>query len=174
MNANTFFNGLRFSEYVFSGKINSYLFVDFDMIFIDEGFWRIAKGLLEEACIAKIVVENIDPDIHFKEEIQTADLPSKFLEIVNSETVEGYFDVPTSFHMITVLSIIYSTGDNDNLCILMDRDYSIAIVGFSNPRWRDHFYEYEIKDLPDYLRLTFAGKELPGNLKDSLRSNWGY
>lgn len=174
MHVNIYLSEHRFPQYVFSENIKSYLFTDFDMVLMDEGFWRIVKGLLEEASVTKIVFENIDPDVHFNEEIQTADLPKKILEIVNSETVEGYFDVPASLHMITILSVIYSIGGDGNLCILLDRDYSIAIMGFSNPQWRDHFYEYEIKDLPDYLRLTFAGSELPDNLKDSLHRNWGY
>jgi hypothetical protein len=172
MSANLLYNGQEFPDYIFTDKVKSYLFVDFDIIFTDEEFWQIMKVFLTNNNVSKIVVENLDPDYLFREEIDVAGLPKTFMKAVRTENLKGYFSCDANLHMITIKTLIYSGENGEIFCILLDRDYSIGIIGFSNPIKSEIFMEYEIKDVTDYLRLTFAGKDLPSDLKKTVVENW--
>jgi hypothetical protein len=168
----TLYNGQNFPEYIFTDKVKSCLFVDFDMIFMNQGFWQIMKSYLESANIHKIVIKNLNPDYHFIEEMDVAELPKAFMKLVLTENLEGYFSSSATLHMITIQTLIYPLDDEDVFCILADRDYSVGIIGFSNPRKPEMFGDYEIIDVLDYLRLTFAGKDLPSTFKKEVIENW--
>jgi hypothetical protein len=56
--------------------------------------------------------------------------------------------------------------------LLLDRDYSIGIIGFSTAQKPEVFSEYEITNLLEGLKVNFEGKDLPESLKDELYKNW--
>ena len=171
MTKGTLYNGKKFPDYIFDKKVISYFFVEFDFVF-EEEFWRIFKKLLDEARIKEIVIENLEPNYPFAEQIEVRNLPDSFIESARSMKLEGYFADKSSLYMITEQCLIFAPENKDLFCILLDREHSLGIIGFSNPKQPEIFVEYEIKDVPDYLRLTFAGKDLPNNFKDELYKNW--
>src|ERR1700733_672998 len=166
------FNGESFPEFIFTNKVKSYLFFEFDFVFTEE-FWLILKKLLEKSGVQKIFVENLQPAYHFNEEVDVASLPGSFIKIAQEANLEGYFSFNASLHMITEKALIYSHQDEEAFCILLDRAYSIAIMGLSNSIETDFLSEFTIKDMPDYLTLAFAGKNLPNSFKKSFHENWG-
>jgi hypothetical protein len=165
------YNGLDFPRYVFADTVKSYIFLDFDAVFADEGFWKMMKEYLQTERINSIIVKNLDPDYHFVEKIDVANLPNSFIGLACNANLEGYFDFKATLHMITIKTLIYSI-EEDVFCILLDRNYSIGILGFTSPDQQSLFEEYGIKDVFDYLKINFAGKELPNDLKDELHKNW--
>lgn len=169
MATSALYNGQDFPRYVFTDKVKSYLFLDFDAVFIDQDFWNTMKGILETERIMSIVIENLDPDYHFNETIVVEGLPSSFVELARTENLEGYFNFQANLHMITIKTLIYS---EDVFCIVLDRNYSIGIIGFADASQSVTFKEYSIDDVRDYLKVNFAGKELPNHLKDELNKNW--
>jgi len=167
------YNALHFPAYIFTDAVKSYLFVDFDIVFMDKEFWQIMKGFLEKNNISKIVVENLEPNYPFIADVDVADLPNGFLETVQTVNLEGYFPDAANLHMITIRTLIYPAGSREFFCLLLDRDYSIGIIGFTMPHKPEVFREYEIKNLFEGLKVNFAGNDLPGSLKDKLYKNWG-
>jgi|SRR5579872_4326597 len=166
------YNGLDFPAYIFTDAVKSYLFVDFDIVFMDQMFWQIMKSFLEKNNVSKIVVENLEPNYPFSADINVAGLPSSFLDAVQSEKLEGYFPDAASLHMITIKTLIYPTGTREVFCLLLDRDYSIGIIGFVMSEKPEIFNEYEIKNLLEGLKVNFAGNDLPDSLKHELSKNW--
>jgi hypothetical protein len=165
------YNGKNFPQYVFGGEVKSYIFLDFDVIFVDEGFWRIMKDYLQVGKVRRIAVKNLDPDYHFAETIEVGSLPSSFIELACKANLEGYFDFKATLQMITIKTIIYSI-ENDLFCIVLDRNYSVGIIGFTSPNHPTMFEEYGVKDVLDYLKINFAGRVLPNSLKEKLHKNW--
>jgi hypothetical protein len=165
------YNGQEFPKYIFTDKINASIFVEFDIVFIDRDFWKIMKGFLEIKNITSIVVRNLEPNYHFNETIKTNALPDEFVELVQKEGLEGYFDFKANLHMLTNRTLIFPQNE-DALCIVLNRDYSIGIIGFTNKDMVPMFNEYAIGDILDYLKINFAGKELPNSFKDELSKNW--
>jgi hypothetical protein len=172
MSASLIYNGQDFPEYIFTDKVKSYLFVDFDMIFMNPGFWVIMKSYLESNSIHTILINNLDPDYRFIEEIKVAGLPHDFTRAVQTENLQGYFSVSANLHMITIKTLIYPQENEDVFCILAFRDYSMGIIGFSTSKKPDIFIDYEIEDVPKYLKLSFGGKDLPSDFKKTLFDNW--
>jgi hypothetical protein len=165
------YNGQEFPNYVFTDKVKTYLFVDFDIVFVDQDFWKILRDYLESKKITSIVIQNVDPDYYFNEIIKTNNLPGAFMELARNENLEGYFDFKANLHMLTNKAIIFSE-EKDEFCIVLDRSYSIGIIGFTS---KDHiagFNEYVIRDILDYLKINFGGNELPSSLKAGLHKNW--
>jgi hypothetical protein len=74
--------------------------------------------------------------------------------------------------MITENTLIYSLEEKELFCILLDRRYSLGVIGFSKPVFANIINELNIKDIADYLNLSFGGRELPGNFKNTLFKNW--
>lgn len=165
------YNGKVFPKYIFTDKVKAYLFVEFDIVFLDREFWKIMKSFLAIKNISCVVVQNLEPNYHFNETIKTNDLPNAFVELVRKEVLEGYFDFKANLHMLTNRTLIYPV-DEDELCIALDRDYSIGIIGFTDKDQVQMFNEYAIGDILDYLKVNFAGKELPNSFKDELNKNW--
>jgi hypothetical protein len=50
------YNGQEFPKYFFIHKVKAYIFVEFDITFIDRDFWKVMKGFLEIENISGIVV----------------------------------------------------------------------------------------------------------------------
>ena len=171
MTMGSLYNGKQFPEYIFTDKVKSYLFVDFDMVFVDRGFWQKMKSILESAGVRKMTVKNLDPDYFFEVEIDVMDIPEAYLRYVQDENLDGYFSVSANLHMVTIKTLIYTHGEGNALCILLDRDYGIGIVGFSSSKKPEILTEYEIT-LSDYLKLSFAGKGVPGNIEKAVIENW--
>lgn len=171
MNPEVLYNGKEFPEYIFNKRNLVCLFFEFDLIF-DEEFWNIFKKYLEENEINKIVIENMQPDYLFKEEISVRDMPNSFLQAVNTENLEGYFSFKASLHMLTELCLIYPTDGKDNFCLVLQREYELAILGLPNSKHTEIFNELIIKDLLDYLTICFRGNDVPEDFKNIILSNW--
>jgi hypothetical protein len=171
MDSQILYNGKRFPEYVFNNRSLTYLFFEFDLIFYEE-FWNPFKTFLEEIKIDTIVIENIDPVYLFKKEINVRELPNSFLQAVNTATLEGYFPCKASLHMITDLSLIYPVAGKDLFCLVLQRGYDLAILGLPNSKHTEIFNGLLIRDLVDYLTISFGGQDVPEHFKDILNSNW--
>jgi len=171
MNAETLYNGKRFPEYVFKNGDLTCLFFEFELIFSEE-FWSVFKKYLEDIRVDTIMIDNIDPHYSFHKEISVRDLPGSFLLAVNTESLEGYFTSKASLHMITDLSLIYPASRNDLFCFVLQREYELAILGFSNSKSTEIFNELIISDLMDYLTICFQGNDVPNDFKEKFYSNW--
>ena len=166
------YNGKKFPEYIFTKDVKSYLFIEFDFVF-DKGFWAIFKFFLKENKIQTFIVENLRPEIEFIASVEVANLPKSFIEATNTSNIGGYLPSKESLYLITSETVIYSSDNKQLFCILIDREYDLAILGFSDLIYADVVEGLDIKDVSDYLTLCFGGKGLPSRLKESLHQNWG-
>ncbi|HWY36109.1 MAG TPA: hypothetical protein VNX68_15805, partial [Nitrosopumilaceae archaeon] len=161
------YNGKQFPDYIFYDKVLGHFFLEFDFIYTEE-FWDIFKKFLEDNNIKKILIENLQPDYLFVDEINVKDLPMSFMDSVCTEKLEGYFPSKASLYMISLQALIYSKENKELFCIYLDREFSLAIFGFCNQKDVTFFNEIGIKNLTDYLTMTFAGNEIPGSFNESL------
>ena len=167
----TLYNGKQFPDYIFNQEVLKYLFFEFDFVFTEE-FWKIFKKFLERWGIEKLTIENLKPNYLFIDEINVAELPKSFIESARIEKLEGYFSVKASLYMITEQSAIYSTDNRELFCLFLDREFSLAILGVTDSKYINFFDEVDIKNITEYLKLTFAGKNLPKSFKKLLHANW--
>jgi hypothetical protein len=171
MTTRLLYDGREFPQYIFTDKVKAYLFVEFDMVFVDRAFWKLMRDYLEISKINSIIVLNLDPDYYFSQTIQTNSLPNAFLELVRNESLEGFYNFAASLQMITNRAVVFSR-EEDEFCIVLDRNYSIAIIGFTSNDHIGIFKDYIIKDILDYLEINFAGQKLPASLQEELCKNW--
>jgi hypothetical protein len=166
------YNGKRFPDYIFSPMASRYLFIEFHFIFT-ESFAEIFKKFLERNSIYKVLIKNLEPEsCYFSDEIKVKDLPASFIESTCTEKIEGYFSFKASLHMITEQSLIYSEEKKELFCIFLDRAFDLAILGFSNPKDVEFFYELSINNLTEYLKMIFGQKGIPESFKEILDRNW--
>lgn len=172
MKKRSLYNGKQFPDYVFSDNSMSCWFVEFDFVF-DEEFWVVFKKFLENSNIVTLIVENVQPkDYTFYDEIYVEQLPTSFLDTACVERSQNYISATASFYMLTEIGQIYSNSNDNNFCIYLDRRYELAIIGFSNSLNVESLNDYIIKDITDYLKLGFMGKEVPASFIERVNDNY--
>lgn len=165
------YNGKTFPEYIFSVKVDRYLFFEFNFAFEGE-FWTIFKRFFEKNRVKSIIVENLRPNYFFKEKVSVAQLPDSFAAAARTMQLAGYLSSPASLYMITEEAIVYDPEQKDLFCLVLTRDFDLAILGFSNAQDAEFLSEIALKDVSDYLRMIFKGEDLPGSFRDTLNRNW--
>lgn len=161
------YNGKQFPDYIFNQEVLLYQFFEFDFA-CTEDFWKIFKAFLKKLEIGKLTIQNLKPDYIFIDEVRVAELPQAFIESARTEKLEGYFSHKSSLYVITERLVIYSEENKELFCLFLDREYSLAILGLSESKYLDFFDEVNIKNVIEYLKLTFAGKELPKSFKQQV------
>lgn len=164
-------NGKYIPEYIFTDKVRSYCFIEFEFAFSNI-FLEAFKIFLEKSGIKKIRITNLKPDNPFSTDVDVTSLPDSFLQATESNVIESDFSGKVSFHLLTEKALIFSPDNEDFFCILLDREYEIAVIGFSSPQVDEAIAPFAIDDLPNYLTLAFAGKPLPQAFKEELYKNW--
>jgi len=170
MNSRNLYNGKEFPDYIFTENVGKHVFFDFDFLF-EEPFWKTFKQILIEKRIEKIVVENIRPEVYFKEEIKVIELPESYTEIANTERIQDYFSFPASLHMVTELALIYPKSDDHKFCMVLNREFALCIVGFGINEDLNLTNLEMIEDLRGYLAFLFP-KGFPQEFEYKLASNW--
>jgi len=164
-------NGKYIPEYIFTDEVRSYCFIEFEFAFSNK-FWKTFKIPLEKSGIKRIRITNLQPDNPFSTDVDVTSLPDGFLRAVESNVIESDISDKVSFHLLTEKALIFAPDNENCFCILLDREYEIAVIGFSSPQVDEALTQFAIDDLPNYLTLAFAGKPLPQTFKEELYKNW--
>jgi hypothetical protein len=171
MTSQSLHNGKYIPEYIFTDRVRSYCFIEFEFAFSNE-FWVAFKILLEKSGIKRIRITNLKPDNPFSTDVDVTSLPDGYTQVAESNVIESDISDKVSFHLLTEKALIFAPDNENRFCILLDREYEIAVIGFSSPQVDEALTQFAIDDMPNYLTLAFAGKELPSAFKDTLNKNW--
>jgi hypothetical protein len=171
MNKEVLYNGKQFPDYVFKKKGLKFYFFEFNFLFTED-FWKVFKIFLIANDISEIEIVNLQPDFSFNSKIDVISLPDSFMKLACSEVLEGYFSFKASLYMITENAIIYSTDKTDSFCLVLDRKYWLGILGIFNSKSEELLNDLDIKNISDYLKMSFKDEKLPLNFKNALIENW--
>ena len=164
-------NGKYIPEYIFTDQVRSYCFIEFEFAF-SKGFWEIFKTVLEKRRIKKIRITNLKPDNLFTMDVSVESLPDGFSKATESNIIDSDIDDKVSFHLLTEKALIYPCDNENFFCILLDREYELAVIGFTSSKIDETITQFSIDDISNYLTLAFGGKELPNAFKHILVKNW--
>ncbi|SRR6266498_532054 len=166
------YNNRRFPNYVFSDRVKSSIFIEFDTVFTPS-FLKTLRNFLVQKDIKQLKIQNIEPkDYFFNETIDVSKLPDSFIESACLEKVQEYIDTPASFYMLTELGLIFPIENSEMFCLYLDRRFSLAIIGSSEMSNAIFFQEFKIIDLFDYLTMTFQGDEPPQEITKKMKKYW--
>ena len=167
------YNKKRFPEYVFDGIVKKNLFVDFDIAF-SEAFIIVLKKFLIKNQVQTIEITNIIPKAYsFKKQVNVFELPESYIKITYNLEDQDYIQIKASFYMLTECATVCPIDNKDLIIIYLDRQYGLAIIGFSNESDCTFFSDFKLENLFAHLTMAFNGN-VPNELKKKVQKNWHY
>ena len=166
------FNYQSFPEYVFRKADLNYLFLPFNVVFDNDFLFRFRK-FLEKHNILTISIENVKPnEFQFTSEVSVNQMPNSFKQCVSTDDIKAYGNTTISFQMLTEQGLIYASAAEELFCIVLERNYWIAIIGLSNSSDVHFFTEFAEENIIDHLSNSLNSEQLSQQLIRTAKTNW--